>query len=333
MGKSINTANPILQGLLRLTKQREFVLLLVIVIGFIVVSFITPAFMTEINMRAMSLGFSLTAMISIGMAVVLISGGFDLSVGSTYGLTGSVIALLFNRHGFPIWGAAGIGIATGTGFGFLNGFVIGRLGVNPLITTLSTMIMARGLAMFLTEGRIVTTRGVGTGFPFLGQGLIYGLPFMFVVFIVLMIVFIFIFKKSVWMRNVFYTGSSAKAAEYSGINTKKIKVSVYVLCGLIAAVCGMISLSRFGVAVPSAGDGIEITAIAACAIGGTSLQGGEGSVPGAVLGVLLLSFLSNMLVLIGTSVYLQNLVSGIILLLVVTADHYNKKRLEATTIA
>ena len=316
------------EGLINITRQREFVLLLIIIIGMVIVNFITPAFMTVINLRAMSLGLSLTGIIALGMTVVLISGGLDLSVGSIYGLTSTLTALLFNRRGFPIWGSTAIGVSVGTSFGLINGLVIGRVGINPLITTLSTMIMARGLAMFVSEGRIVTTRGVGSGFPFLGQGLIYGLPLMFIILIVLVIVFILMFKKSVWMRNVFYTGSNIKSADYSGVNTSKVRVLVYVLSGLLASLCGMISLSRFGVAVPSAGDGMEITAIAAAVIGGASLRGGEGSALGTTLGVLLLSFISNMLVLIGTSVYLQNLISGIVLLLVVTVDHFNMKRIE-----
>jgi ribose transport system permease protein len=131
------------------------------------------------------------------------------------------------------------------------------------------------------------------------------------------------------MRNVFYTGSNTKAAAYSGINTQGSKMSVYILASLLAAICGIISLSRFGVAVPTTGDGMEINTIAAVVIGGASLSGGEGSVVGTVLGVILLSFISNMLVLVGTSVYLQNLMSGVILLGVVTADYYNKKRLES----
>jgi ribose transport system permease protein len=315
--------------LIKITGYREFILFLVLVLGVIVVNVITPAFLTVINLRAMALGFSLTGIIALSMTVVLISGGLDLSVGAVFAVSGAVTALLFNRLGFPIWTAAAIGLLVGLSFGFLNGLMIGQIGINPLITTLGSMIIARGFAMFLTKGRIVTIRGVADGFPFLGSGLIFGLPFMFVVFVLLAAVFTIVFKKSFWMRNVFYTGSNTRAADYSGINTKGSKISVYVLSALLAAISGLFSLSRFGVAVPTTGDGMEINTIAAVVIGGASLSGGEGSVVGTVLGVILLSFISNMLVLVGTSVYLQNLISGVILLVVVTTDYYNKKRLES----
>jgi ribose transport system permease protein len=315
-------------GLIRITQYREFILVIVIVIGAIIVTFINPAFMTVINLRAMALSFAPTGIIALAMAVVLISGGLDLSVGSIFALSGAVTALLFNRLGVDIWIAAVIGLIAGTAFGVLSGIMVGRIGLNPLVVTLATMIMARGMTLFLTEGRIVTLRGVESGFSFLGGGLLYGLPVVFVVFIILAIIFVFIFKKTVWMRNVFYCGSNEKAADYSGINVKRIKVSVYILSGLFASVAGIFAVSRFGVAVPTNGDGMEITAIAAVVIGGASLSGGEGSVMGAVLGVILMSFISNMLVLVGTSVYLQSLISGVILLVVVTVDHYNKKRLE-----
>ena len=321
--------NRIFGALLQITRYREFALFLVLAIGIIIVNFITPAFLTAINLRAMAMGFSLKGIVALGMTVVLISGGLDLSVGSVFGVTGSVTAILFARFGYPIWGAAAIGLLVGLSFGFINGLMIGKVGINPLVITLGTMIVARGLGMFITEGRIVSIRGHSNGFPFLGSGIIFGLPFMFVLFITLAVVFIFIFKKSLWMRNIFYTGSNFKAADYSGINTSTYKMSVYVLSAFLAAVCGLISLSRFSVSVTTAGQGMEIDAIAAVVIGGASLSGGEGSVIGTVLGIILLSFISNMLVLLKTSVYLQSMISGIILLLVVTVDFYNKKRLES----
>jgi ribose transport system permease protein len=269
--------------LLQITRYREFVLFLVLAFGVIIVNFITPAFLTAINLRAMSMGFSLKGIVALGMTVVLISGGLDLSVGSVFGVTGSVAALLFTRFEFPIWGAAAIGLLVGLFFGFVNGLMIGKIGINPLVITLGTMIVARGLALFISGGRIISIRGQGDGFPFLGNGTIFGFPFMFILFIIMAAVFFFVFKKSLWMRNIFYTGSNSKAADYSGINTSKSKVSVYVLSAFLAAICGLISLSRFSVSVTTAGQGMEIDAIAAVVIGGASLAGVEGGVIDTIL--------------------------------------------------
>lgn len=320
--------NGFLRILMKFTRRREFALLLIMVIGVIVVSSITSSFLSPINLKAMALGFSLTGIIAVGMTVVLISGGFDLSVGSVFAASGITTAVLFVKLGVSVWIGMFAGLAVGLIFGVINGVVIGKIGINPLITTLSTLIIARGYTMFISEGRIASLRGSDPNFLILGRGELFGFPFMLILYVIITIVFAILFKKSIWLRNVFYTGSNEKAAHLSGINTSKIKISVYILSSMLAALCGIVSISRFGVSVPTAGDGLEIQTIAAVVIGGASLKGGEGSVVGSMLGILLMSFISNMLVLLGTSVYLQSLVSGVILLLVVIADNYNKKRLE-----
>jgi len=254
-----------------LTKKREFALLTAIVIGVIIVSSITSAFLSEMNLKAMALGFSLEGIVAVAMTVVLIAGGFDLSVGSVFAASGMATAVMFVKYGVSPWVGILAGLAVGLVFGLINGIVIGKIGINPLITTLSTLIIARGFAMFMSEGRIASLRGSTESFLLLGRGEIFGVPFMLILFVLVTMSFAILSRKSLWMRNVFYVGSNEKAAHLSGINTTKIKISVYLLSSMFAAICGIISISRFGVAVPTAGDGMEINTIAAVVIGGASL--------------------------------------------------------------
>lgn len=298
---------------------REFTLF-IIIIGFsLVLSFLTPHFLTRANITTTAIGLAADGIIAVGMTVALVLGGFDLSVGSVMALSGVVAGSLY-LGGMNIWLAAIVALAVGMSCGLINGYFIGHVGLNPFITTLGMMSIARGSSYVLTKGSPLSLAGISKGFKFLGGGRILGFPVMVLIYLVIVIIMDFALRRSAAMRHVFYVGSNEKAAALSGIDVSKVKTGVFFLTGTLAAITGILTLSRFTVAAPNAGMSAEMRAIAASVIGGASLRGGEGTVLGSVLGVVLLALVNNALVLLNVSVYWQDLITGIILISAVLLD-------------
>jgi len=294
--------------------------LLLIIIGFsIVLSFLSPYFFSVSNLSTTAIGLASDGIIAVGMTVALVLGGFDLSVGSVMALSGVVAGALY-LVGVDIWLAALIAMISGVFCGFLNGYLIGKVKLNPFITTLGMMSIARGCSYVLTQGSPLSLSGMDHSFTFLGSGQIFGFPMMVLVFLILAGVMDFALRRSAPLRQVFYVGSSEKAAVLSGINVSKVKMGVFLLTAFLSSIAGILTLSRFTVAQPNAGTGAELKAIAACVIGGASLNGGEGTVLGAVLGVILLAFVNNALILLNVSVYWQDLITGVTLISAVLID-------------
>ena len=304
---------------------KETTVTLVTVLLVIVVSICSPVFLSGDNIRTTLIGLSCDGIIAIGMTLTLISGGFDLSVGSVMGLS-AVIAATFSMMGMNIWLASLISMIICTLVGAINGFLIGKVGINPFITTLGMMQVARGAVFIITSG---TSLGISTSsksFDFIGNGEVFGIPMIVLIFLVLTICGHFLIKRSAPAMNVFYVGSSEKAAKLSGINTGNVKLWVYTFSAFVASIAGILSLSRFAVATANMGSGTEMRVISAAVIGGASLSGGEGSVFGTVLGVVMLNVINNALVLFNVSVNWQNLISGTILILAVTVDVISHKK-------
>lgn len=307
------------QFLKKLFVIREFSLLLII-IGFgIVLSFLSPYFFSVTNISTTAIGLAGDGIIAIGMTVALVLGGLDLSVGSVMALSGVIAGALY-LAGVNIWLAAFIALIGGIVCGLINGYLIGKVKLNPFITTLGMMSIARGSSYVLTQGSPLSISGMAKSFTFLGSGQICGFPVMVLIFILLVLFMDFTLRRSAPMRQVFYVGSSEKAAVLSGINVAKVKMGVFFLTALLSAIAGILTLSRFTVAQPNAGTGAELRAIAACVIGGASLNGGEGTILGAVLGVVLLGLVNNALILLNVSVYWQDLITGIVLISAVLID-------------
>jgi ribose transport system permease protein len=309
----------------KLSSFREATLLLTIIAISVMMTFLSPAFLSVENLRTTAIGLATDGIVVTGMTVAIISGGFDLSVGSILGLAGVVAGKCF-LSGMNIWAAALIGILAAVLCGVINGLFIGKVGLNPFITTLGMMGMARGACMIITQGSPLSLRKLSTGFEMLGRGSVLGIPVIVIFFIVIAMIGDFLLRNTAPMRKVFYAGSNEKAAVLSGIDVSKVKIGVFTLTAFLAGVAGVLSIARFGVATPTAGVGGEMTAISAAVIGGSSLNGGEGSIFGAVLGVILLALISNALVLLDVSVYWQQLISGMILIAAVTLDHVSRKR-------
>ncbi len=310
----------------RFLRMREFGLILIILALFIVMSFASPYFLTWANMRAMSMAFAVDGILVVGMTILLISGGIDLSVGSVTALAMVIAGWLFLNAGIDPWTASLISIAACTGIGAVMGFFVTRVGLHHFIVSLAVMVIARGLCLLGTGGRPLGLYTLPPEFKFIGQGTIGPIPVVIVIFLIFVITFDFMLRRTTMFRKVFYTGSNEKAAAYSGIKTKRVIFLTTTLCSALCGIAGIIYMARFGSAQPTFGLGLELTIIAAAVIGGASLSGGSGSILGAILGVILLSLVSSSLALLDVSVYWQDIIRGSILLAAVTIDHYLSKR-------
>jgi len=305
-------------------KQREVGLIAVIALIFMVMSFTSPYFLTWANMKAMLLSFSIEGIVVIGMTILLIVGGIDLSVGAVVCLSMVVAGQLF-LSGVDPWLAGVGGIAAAALTGFLMGLTVTKIGLSHFIASLAAMVIVRGLCMIVTQGTPLSLFTLPVSFKFIGQGVLWGVPFVILLFFVLVALFDFLLRKATLFRKVFYTGSNERAAAYSGININRIKLWVTVLTSTLAGLAGIIYMARLGSATPTFGVGMELNVIAAAVIGGASLKGGTGSILGAVLGVALLSIVTSSLILINVSVYWQELIKGLILLAAVSIDHLLNK--------
>ena len=313
----------LIRALWRMTDFREFVLLLVIVAAALGMHIGSPIFLQAGNIHSILLSLSLESIVAVGMTILLVAGGFDLSVGSNLALSGMVTALLLAR-GLPIPAAVAAGLATGTGVGALNGVIIARIGINPFITTLGMMSVLRGLVLVISGGQNVS--GLPHSFNVIGQGKIGGVQFPILLAVVLVAAGDLLLRKSRFFRQNYYIGGNARAAVLSGIPVGRVTVINYALTGGLAALAGIVMTARLGAASVTAGNGLELRVISAVIIGGASLQGGEGTVLGSFLGVLLMALIVNALTLFNIDVYWNSLVIGATLLLAVLLDTVAKQR-------
>ncbi len=311
----------------RIRSMKEFSVLVILLALVVFISIMSPAFLTVTNLRTTAIGFSCNAIIAIAMTLALVSGGFDLSVGSVLGLS-SVCVVVLSNSGVNIWLACIVGILAGVFCGAVNGLLIGYLNLNAFITTLGMQQMARGIVYVLTNGGSIGLKdapGV-EAFRFIGSGSFGSVPTLVVVCLILVVIGDVMVRRSGAARNVFFVGSNEKTAMLSGINTRMVKTMVYVLTGTLSGLAGVLTASRFGTATSSTGDGVEMTVISAAVIGGVSLSGGKGTVAGAVLGVIMMSVISNILVILSVSVHWQNFITGAILILAIIFDVLSNRK-------
>ena len=284
----------------------------------IVFAFLTPYFLTTKNVVNIGQTLAVVGIVAIGETLVLISGGVDISVGSVAALAGVLASLLWNNDILPIWWCVAAGLMAGALVGALNGFIVTRIKINPLITTLGTFSIVRGLAFVLSGGQ--TNQFQNEQVQFLGRGNIGGVPFSLILMLVLYVVFIFILRQTHFGRNLYAVGGSPMASRLAGIPVNRHLMIVYILCGLLAAVGGVLSTAQLASGTPQAAIGLEFTVIAAVILGGTSLAGGKGTLIGTLVGVIILRTLDNGLVLINVSSYYQQVGRGVVLLLAVGLD-------------
>lgn len=302
---------------------RESALIVVLIVCGVAMWLASPVFMTRANIEAILLGLSVEATIAAGMAILLISGGLDLSIGSTLAFTG-VVAGLGLQAGLATPLAIVVGLVAALGVGLVNGLLVAKLKINPFITTLGMMTAVRGLLLVIAQGRAVLN--LPESFTVIGQGRLFGVQYPIYVMLAVVIVGDLLMRNSRFFRQSYYVGGNERAARLSGVNVDVVKIANYCLVAFLTGIAGLLITARFGSASVTVGSGLEMRVITATIIGGASLSGGEGSVLGAFLGALFMGVLANALNLLGVDVYWQNLVTGLILIVAVVVDVVNERR-------
>jgi erythritol transport system permease protein len=315
---------------------RAFIALIVLIIVF---SLLSDSYLTWDNLVTMTRHVAINAILAIGMLLVILTGGIDLSVGSIVGLSGVVAGVLLGGAdlgflgvtAFPaVWVVVVLALVTGAGVGAVNGTVITRFGVAPFIATLGMLYVARGVALLISNGATYPNLGGSpalgnTGFDFLGTGKILTIP----VSIWLMVLFagaaVFLTRLTPFGRWIYAIGGNARAAELAGIRVNMVKRRVYMISGVCAAMSGLIIASELTSAAPQAGETFELNAIAAVVIGGTSLMGGRGTVRGALIGAFVIGFLADGLVIVGVSTFWQIVIKGTVIVLAVILDQSQQR--------
>lgn len=315
--------NKIVSSLKKAISYRESILIIVIIFFSVTVSFFTPYFFTETNLKAILLGLSVEGLIAIGMVILLISGGFDLSVGSTMAFTGVVVGLIL-KAGVPVIVAVFLALVIAVIIGAFNGILVAKAGLNPFIATLGMMMAVRGLTLIISQGKAVLD--MPAGFKNIGQGSIAGIQYPIFLLVIFVIVSDILMRNSRFMRQSYYVGSNENSAKLNGINISRVKILNYCLVAFFAGLAGILITARFGSASVTLGENTALNVITAAIIGGASLNGGEGSVIGAFLGATFMAILSTALNLLNVNIYWQNFVTGIILILAILIDSINEKR-------
>jgi len=290
----------------------------------VVASLASPYFLTWLNITNVIRGASMVGVVAIGMTIVILCRGIDLSVGSLVGVAAVCAASLAAQGSTLAWV---ISLGVTTSLGAINGVLITKYRLQPFIATLAMMIFARGCVYLYSDGGDTYSTGADAAFQWLGSGYIYKIPVPVVLFLFLWLLFSYIMKHTIWGRHVYAVGANEDAARAYGISVNAIKVQVYALSGFLSGVAGLILVSRISVAEPNAGTLFELEAISATLIGGTSFDGGIGGVSGTLLGVLILAIITNTLNLLGISAFFQMLVTGVIIVVaVIVSDQRNNRQ-------
>jgi inositol transport system permease protein len=290
----------------------------------IILSLSIRSFLTPRNILNVLRQISMNTILACGMTFVIISSGIDLSVASTVSLAG-VVACLFAHPGeYPLIVSIVAVIVLGLVIGGINGIIISHTGVPAFIVTLGTQQIVRGIAFIITNGSSVIN--LSPGYKFIGQGVWLGIPFPIYILAIIFVISYIILHKTKFGRYVYAVGGNDQAANVSGIDVKRIKVLVYIVASILAALVGVILSSRTNSANPNAGMSYELDAIAAVVIGGTSMSGGKGLMLGTVVGALIIGILNNGLDLIQVSSYLQQVIKGIVIIGAVMLDRMNEVR-------
>lgn len=309
-----------LNWLKRLISHREMTLVLMILVMFIVIPFFKPMFSTQQNVISTLMSVAIKGIVGIVITIVMVSGILDLSVGALIALVCAMFGKVYLST-MNVWLGMLAALICGVAGGMFNGLLVTRCKLSPFIATLATMGIYRGLTYVLTKGTPIKLTTIPQAYRDFGSGRLFGvIPYVVVIFVVLTIVAHFLMKKSKMMRLNVYTGSNERAARFSGIKTKKVIFMTYMAVGVFCWLAAQLSVARFMTASPTYGNGWETELIAACVIGGATMTGGEGSVIGTALGLILLGFVNSAIVIFGVSVYWQDLISNMILLLAVLLD-------------
>lgn len=290
-----------------------------------VLSFTSEYFLTTKNIVNVLRQTSINGILALGMTMVILTRGIDLSVGSVLALSGIVSAsLVHGADAMPATVAVLAGLGVGLGCGLVNGFVVARLGVPPFVATLGMLSVARGLTYIYSDGMPIAN--LSDSFLWLGQGRLFEVPIPVFILAGVFIALWVLLNKTTFGRYIYAVGGSEKSAKTAGIGTKKVLVATYALAGMLAGLGGLILTARTTTGLPQAGQSYELDAIAAVVIGGTSLAGGVGTVRGTLFGALIIGVINNGLDLMGVSSFYQQVVKGVIIVCAVLLDPARRTR-------
>lgn len=328
--EGISVAKLLLEG-------RAFFALLAIIAVF---SFLSPYYFSVSNFLTMASHVAIFGVLALGMLLVILNGGIDLSVGSTLGLAGVIAGFLMQGVALPmfgvvlfpaVWVVVVLACAMGALVGLVNGVLIARFKVPAFVATLGTLYVVRGIALLMTNGLTYNNLGGtpelgNTGFGWLGFNRLFNVPIGVLVLAAIAVLGSIMLNRTVFGRWLYASGGNERAAELSGVPVKKVQIQVYVMSGVCAAIAGLIVSSQLTSAGPTAGASYELTAIAAVVIGGAALTGGKGNVRGTLLGAFVIGFLSDGLVIIGVSAYWQTVFTGAVIVLAVLLNAIRYRR-------
>lgn len=302
--------------------DQSTLLVLMLLLIIIVISMVSPNFLSVRNLKNILNQNAVVGILTIGMVIVMIAGGIDLSAGNLVSFVACFMALLLQKD-IPEPAAVILSLLLAAACGLLNGLIIANTTAQPFIITLGMTNVFKAAALITANG---SDMPIGTSFQFLGKTYILTVLLPVWIFLALFLVLGFVLKRTGFGRTVYTIGSNESAAFISGINIKRKKIQIYTLNGVISGFAALVLLSRLGSATPTVGDGYEMSAISACAIGGITLTGGVGSALGAFLGILFLGIVRNGLNLMGVSTFYQYLVNGVIIIIAVLFSNYTASK-------
>lgn len=299
------------------------VMLIILILLVIIFGVMSKNFLTFRNLMNICTQNSYFIIAAIGVGLVMISGGTDLSTGQCISVVGVCVATFMQWAGLPVPIAILLGLAIGAVLGCFNGFVSNLLKIHPMIVTLATMTMFQGISYTISGSR--SFFNFDKSYVGIGQGYIGAISIPVIIAVAVALIIHFILEMTCFGRFIYAAGGNAEAARLAGINVKRVKLTVFMIAGILYAIAAVVLTSRGGSANSSIGPGTEFDAITACVLGGISFIGGEGKVKGVVIGCLILGVLSNGMQLVGLGIYIQYIVKGLILMLSIGYDTYQKQ--------
>ena len=302
--------------------KTEMLLVGILVILFIFFSVTSPVFLKTDTLMKLLKQASIYGIIAIGMVFVITSSGIDISVGSVVGLSGIIVSMCM-LSGMGVMVSMLIAILASVLVGLFNGVLVFDANVPPFIATMASMTIVRNIILLITGAKTIS--GLPKGFTAIAAGSVFGVPNLFLAWFAIILMSFFISKKTVFGRNIYSYGSNKEAARLSGINTRVTVYGVYVFCAVVCGIAGILLTSRLGNGVPTSGDGYELDAIAAAVVGGASLDGGEGSVIGTVLGAMIMAMLRQGGTLLGINSFIMEIIIGSLIALAVVIDKIRRR--------
>lgn len=300
-------------------RAQDFGALIALALLVIVISIVSPEFRTVKNFLSLLRQSSINGLIAFGMTCVILTDAIDLSVGSVLALSTALCAGMITA-GVPAGLAMILALAIGTFLGAVSGILVTKGRLQPFIATLITMTVYRGVTMIFTGAKPISNLGDSFVLKLVGRGNFYRIPIPVILLLLVFAAFYLLLNKTTFGRAVYATGSNWKCAKLAGINIHRTKIAVYAISGFMASLSGLILLSRLGSAQPTLDEGYELDAIAAVALGGTSMSGGRGKIYGTFIGVLIIAVLNNGLNILGVSSYYQDVIKGLVILVAVLSD-------------